>query len=243
MVSLKQWQYTDLGQKQSSDWHEALDNGDVHLWHLDTADVSHLIDYHCGLLDCNELDRLPWLRTADMQHEFIASHGALRHLLACYTGIQPMHITLISTEFGKPYLASPSEPALHFSLSHSRGRIICAFSKREVGVDVEALAPEMITPDLAQMSLTHVERRMLESLSRELGEVRAFFTLWTLKESYIKATGQGFSADLQSISVSRQPDSQGYAVKVSKSGDQTQWRPHSIDVGPDHAAAFTIAVP
>ncbi len=238
---LKLWHYGDLGRPPRSDWHEPLDEGDVHLWCLDAADVGDLVDYHCCLLDSGELDRLAWLRTAETQYEFIASHGAFRHLLGYYTRTSPTHIRLGSTKHGKPYLASPAGGSLHFNMAHSGGRIVCAFSRCEVGVDVEALAPDIVSPELIEAVFTPADMQTLASLSREHGELRAFFAMWTLKESYIKATGLGFSADLQSFAVHPHPDSRSHVIHSLRSGEQRQWRLYTVDLGEDHACALATA--
>jgi 4'-phosphopantetheinyl transferase len=83
---------------------------------------------------------------------------------------------LEKTPGGKPFF--PGRKEIHFSLSHTRGYALCALSRENVGCDMEtvtrpigdALRLRVCTPDqLAAFD---------------------FFTLWTLKESFIKYTGR-----------------------------------------------------
>ena len=78
---------------------------------------------------------------------------------------------------GKPYF--PAEPELRFSLSHTRGCVLCALSDTgEVGADVQVILPK---------DEPFAARLMSE---RE----RADFTLhelWCLREAVYKLTGSG----------------------------------------------------
>ena len=67
------------------------------------------------------------------------------------------------------------------------------------GVDVEA-AMRAIDPLLADTVLTVSERAWLAGLAAE-AQPLGFSRLWTLKEAFVKATGQGLSQQLQSFAV------------------------------------------
>lgn len=88
-------------------------------------------------------------------------------------------------EKGKPYVNG-----LYFNLSHSGGRVALAVSSAPVGCDIELIRR---APARVERKFTQSER---ESLSRFTGAERdrAFFALWTAKESYLKMTGEGLSA-------------------------------------------------
>ena len=92
-------------------------------------------------------------------------------------------------EHGKPMI-----DGLEFSLSHSGNIVLCAISEKPVGCDVEEIrkAPERV----AERYFSCGEQ---ESLSRFAGEEydRAFFRLWTMKESYVKMTGEGLGVPLE----------------------------------------------
>lgn len=83
---------------------------------------------------------------------------------------------------GKPYV----EGGPNFSISHSRGNIAVAFSKADVGLDMEQVRP--YHEKLPRRIFSKEELLWFEVR----GETRIdFFTLWTLKESYYKFLGTG----------------------------------------------------
>jgi len=86
-------------------------------------------------------------------------------------------------EHGKPMI-----DGLEFSLSHSGDMVICAVSDKPVGCDVEELrkAPEGV----AERYFSEGEQEYLSRFSEKEYDT-AFFRLWTMKESYVKMTGEG----------------------------------------------------
>lgn len=92
---------------------------------------------------------------------------------------------------GKPYL--PGGP--HFSLSHAKGLALCALEKWNTGADAECL--RSFPPRLQERVFTPEERQA--SLSSPNPD-RAFTTLWTLKESYMKLTGLGLAQGAETLS-------------------------------------------
>lgn len=86
-------------------------------------------------------------------------------------------------EHGKPQIEG-----LQFNLSHSGNIVICAVSDEPVGCDVEQLrkAPQAV----AERFFTENEKAYLSQFSGEAYDI-AFFRLWTMKESYVKMTGEG----------------------------------------------------
>lgn len=93
---------------------------------------------------------------------------------------------------GKPSLVGGE---LHFNLSHAGEYVLLALSEYPVGVDIEL--PRKISDGVAEMVYTDEERLWIEHQS---DKEFAFFRLWTLKESYIKAIGRGLQKALQEFS-------------------------------------------
>lgn len=122
--------------------------------------------------------------------------------------------------YGKPALRESTAP--RFSLSHSGDRALCALSDAEIGCDLEKLR---------RPALPIVERRFhpreaawLFSLP-EREQARAFFRLWTLKESYLKATGRGLSLPLSAFCVL--PEGEGAVLTAP--GDPVAWQLKSFE--------------
>lgn len=97
--------------------------------------------------------------------------------------------------FGKPFLMN--FPNFEFNLSHSEEWVVCAIDTAPVGIDVEAIKP--IDLQVANHFFTEKECHYIFS-SANLQESR-FYEVWTLKESYIKAVGQGLTIPLHSFSI------------------------------------------
>jgi len=77
---------------------------------------------------------------------------------------------------GKPFF--PDFPEVHFSLSHSKGHILCALGNLPVGCDIERRR---------QLVKNTEKKLMSQSEMRNFN----FFELWTLRESFYKLTGRG----------------------------------------------------
>ena len=117
-------------------------------------------------------------------------------------------------EQGKPYL--PGLPDVHFSLSHSGTRVLCALSGSELGCDVEC--PRRADLALARRFFHPDETKWLISLSGREQEA-AFLRLWTLKESYVKAVGLGLSLPLDAFRIL--PEGEGFAL--TRQEDARPW--------------------
>ena len=106
--------------------------------------------------------------------------------------------TLARQTQGKPWF--PAAPELHFSISHSGRRWVCAFADAPVGLDLQAHRPCRALA-LARRFFAPEEAEWL----RSRGEA-AFFDLWCAKESWLKYTGRGLSALPEAIVLA--PDGQ-----------------------------------
>ena len=87
-------------------------------------------------------------------------------------------------ENGKPYFASENE--IFFNGTHSKDLIAVAMSDKLIGVDGEFIKKRNFF-DIAKEYFSFNEYKLLKSSSKlEID----FYTLWTLKESYIKTFGK-----------------------------------------------------
>ena len=100
------------------------------------------------------------------------------------------------TEYGKPYYDdTPS-----FSLSHAGDYALLAVSGAgRVGVDVER--ERTVAIDALAKRFFPPEEQALLAKTPISAQKSLFFTIWTLKESYVKADGRGFSVSPRSYAV------------------------------------------
>ena len=88
------------------------------------------------------------------------------------------------TERGKPYF--PNSP-WHFSISHTKRRVFCALSRKNIGIYAEEL-DRRINPALSEKVLSPGERAQYAAAE---DRNRAFLTFWVLKEAAAKLAGTG----------------------------------------------------
>jgi 4'-phosphopantetheinyl transferase len=120
--------------------------------------------------------------------------------------IAPATIQFTYGTHGKPFLNSTRHPnPLSFNLAHSQDRALFAFSRTgTLGVDIEHLRQDVDALALSQRFFAQREHRAIADLPSNQ-QVPAFFCLWTCKEAYLKATGEGL-AGLPSVEIDILPD-------------------------------------
>jgi 4'-phosphopantetheinyl transferase len=132
--------------------------------------------------------------------EYTLSHGILRLVLSEYAPVKPEMWEFSAGRWGKPKISRPvTDPPLWFNLSHTDGFIACVAGRvPEVGVDVENTGRKISYATIAKHSFAPAECDYLRNLPTHL-QRDAFFRIWTLKEAYAKATGEGLAVGLDSF--------------------------------------------
>jgi 4'-phosphopantetheinyl transferase len=185
---------------------EPLTAQGVHVWSvaLDVPPARLAALERCLAED--ERERAARFRFRRDRERFTAARGTLREILGAYLGRAPGDITFVYGEHGKPALAPPlSGGGLAFNLSHAAGVALVALVRgRPVGVDVEAHRPLDDLLAMARSVMTGAELAAFKALPAA-ARAAAFFTLWTRKEAYMKATGAGFTLPPQSFAVEGLP--------------------------------------
>ena len=123
--------------------------------------------------------------------------------------------TLEYNENGKPRLARRSD--IHFNLSHSGTRVMCAVSDSEIGCDVEQMTASV--PDIAGSCFCPEECAAIERCRDEESRRAMFFRYWTLKESFCKAVGLGLALPLSSFCITIR----GGDITVRQNADKRQF--------------------
>ena len=151
------------------------------------ADVSRL-DINKALAAVSDYRRQKALRCPD-EEKMRCCLGVELLLYRALGATEPLSYSLGAN--GKPYFEDGS---VCFSLSHSGNFAVCAVSDCEVGVDIEA--PRQNTLKIAKRFFTESE---YERIAKSDKPDELFCRLWVIKESYIKATGDGFKTPLDSF--------------------------------------------
>ena len=142
-------------------------------------------------LSQDECDRVRRLLNPQHQRDFIAARGALRWHLAQYLNCDPKAVKFEYGPHGKPTLTHAID--LHFNLAHSHQRaLIVVCPAAAIGVDLEKIRP---IPKLLALTKRFFNPSEYETITSqpEVLQPIYFYTYWTCKEAYLKATGTGLS--------------------------------------------------
>lgn len=107
-----------------------------------------------------------------------------------------LEISYFKNYYGKPYIKGLSE--IYFNVSHSGNYVCCAISDSEIGIDIEEIKTSMGIYTLKNLFSEDEWKQVLDEKNNSHD---TFYSLWTLKESYIKKIGLGLSKELSSFSI------------------------------------------
>ena len=175
------------------------------------------------------------LEELDRRHGPARAQGFAATLLLEYAVAKlfpsiPHPLAISVAEGGKPCLVA--QPGVHFSLSHSGAWAVCAVSDHPVGVDIERREPGR--RDIAARYFHREEVRYLDSLPLYRRE-DAFYSLWVLKEAFVKATGRGLLLPLRSFCIRLRAD------VPTLEYDEAD-RPYSLALVPFSDPSYRLAV-
>ena len=141
-------------------------------------------------------------------------------------------------EHGKPYLAD--HPGIRFNLSHSGNMVMAAFSGSEVGCDIERQTPARL--DVAERFFAKKEFTALKNAASDKERDMMFGRLWVLKESFLKATGEGVSLPMDSFCFSPGDRtvvelSETAVERTGKGGDSYRFKEYAL---PGYYAAVCL---
>ena len=115
----------------------------------------------------------------------------LKALIRAFDGGPPGALHITRDETGRPRAKGTSAP-IDLSVAHSGRWLACGVATEGLlGIDLETTRPRPNAPAVAAAYFGPAEQRMIA----ETGD-QAFLALWTLREAFGKATGQGIAGAL-----------------------------------------------
>ena len=186
---------------------DAADAADIERWRarLDEDERARAVRFHL------EVDR----------RDFIAAHALLRAMLTSHLGA-PADAWRFSTDAnGKPGIDNRvGADDVAFNLSHTRGLVAAALASHgAIGVDVEEIDGAKADLTVAEAYFAPAEVELLRR-APPTDRTICFYRLWTLKEAYLKATGAGLGARLDSFAFTLEP----IRFDLGAGRDPAQWR-------------------
>jgi len=166
--------------------------GQAHVWQLRTDVSDSVLLQLTRRLPRHERDRAERIRHPAVRRGFVVARAWLRALLASYLG-DARELELRYSPYGKPELEGPAGVAVRFSIAHSGGVAMLAYSGIDVGVDVERIRPVARASRIAERVFSPATREVLASVDPS-DRWPAFFAAWTQREALVKAVGGGMLA-------------------------------------------------
>lgn len=162
------------------------------------ADVSCFNDEKLYNGKINELSvwRKQKIISSARKNSFLSVGAGLifNHALKKY-GIDGRTAELYINSSGKPYLKNHG---IYFNISHSGKYVLCAVGMEELGADIQKTGKYDIK--VVDRFFHRNERLYIASLPNDR-QAAAFFRMWALKESYIKALGKSIAGIFDSFSI------------------------------------------
>jgi 4'-phosphopantetheinyl transferase len=217
----------------------ALADGEVHVWlaHLPAARAS--MEQFEKVLSGDERARAEKFHFLEHRERWQMTRGILRLLLARYLDANASEIVFDYGAHGKPHLKDPARSALHFNASHSGDYAAFAMTRAgDVGVDIERVHEDMPRSDeIARRYFAPGEQQQLFALP-ESERARAFFTLWTRKEAFVKARGTGLFSGLDQFEVAL--DEPRVLCVMGADTSALSWSMAAFPPIPDYAGALVV---
>lgn len=132
----------------------------------------------------------------------VAGELLARYSIGQYLGNPGQEISLVFGKKGKPHIGNLQD--VHYNISHSGNYVVCAVASSEIGIDVERI--RKVNLRIAERFFSSSEIHDLMALGEE-ERMHYFITLWTIKESYLKAIGRGLTQHLNSFTICKKNNS------------------------------------
>jgi len=219
----------------------SLSGNDVHVWRANIdLPISRLEELERTLCDSEKARAGRFVFDAD-RRRYIAGRGFLRLILGRYIRQLPEALVFSYSPRGKPELVanSPAE-TLYFNVSHSHDMALYAVSRtRCVGIDIEHIAAKCNVEQLAKRYFFPREFDAICAVAPERKN-EIFFKGWTVKEAYVKATGEGLAA-LEQVELAIAVDGPAVLQRIHDNPDATgRWSSCQLSPAPGYIGALVV---
>lgn len=217
----------------------------VDIWLTRPADISNELRHaYRGLLDAVETERLQRFLVHEAHDQFLIGRALLRTVLSNYANVPHEAWSFDKNAYGKPHIAGPgSGRDLKFNLSHAKGLVACAVSRDyELGVDVESLQRDLDYAAFMSKVFAQAEVFALNQMPAP-EQRRHFYSLWTLKEAYIKARGMGLALPLNGFWFDLNGPTPLAQFSERCPDTTAHWQFFLFEPTSEHVLALAVAVP
>ena len=215
----------------------------VHVWAAWLDLPASAREEYQKVLSIGELDQASRFHFDRDRNRYVSAHGVLRQVLGSYLGRPAASLEFERGTNGKPGLAAEARSCgLQFNLAHSEALALIAVAlDTPVGVDVERIRGLPDGEQLVTRFFSHREASDYRLLP-EHQRTEAFFNLWTRKEAWLKATGEGIAHLLDQVEVTFRPGEPARLLSLSQGFPQpSDWSLFDLSPAPGFAAACVVA--
>jgi 4'-phosphopantetheinyl transferase len=222
----------------------ALDSAAVHLWLAFCGDAQDgtLHARYRELMTPEERARGDRFHFERDRSRYRVTRALVRSVLSRYAPVAPQDWRFEPTAYGQPLITNrePEAQSISFNLTHTSDLVVLAVTRgRAVGVDTENISRGAML-EVADRYFAASECEHLRALPAE-AQVRRFFELWTLKESYIKARGMGLHIGLGRFAFDlRQPTGVSLSTDPDLQDPAERWALRHLWATPEHPVALCV---
>jgi 4'-phosphopantetheinyl transferase len=183
-----------------------LPSNTVHVWYynIDPNQGHNSLINGQQILTTKEIERAHSYKYQHLKDYALARRYFERTILSKYHNTHPKDWVFNKQKNGKPEISLPTTD-IRFNLSHSKGKVVCAVTRnKNIGIDIEKITSDIDILTVAKNYFSKTEVNHLTTLKTPAQKLNLFYSLWTLKEAYVKATGTGLS-HIDKISFTTEP--------------------------------------
>lgn len=179
----------------------------IDIWTFNTnfSDDFFLNKFINQALSADEIASLNGIKSHAKRKKFIFTRAMLRLLLSYYVPlIRASDWAFERDAYGKPFVDKRFAVSINFNISHSGDYIVIVFSELQfLGVDIEKINFDKSKRIrlISEGCFTDFEQQKM-FIGSHINYVTTFYQIWTLKESYLKASGFGLSLPMNSFDLS-----------------------------------------
>lgn len=170
-----------------------------------------------GVLPEERQAKIKQMKNVGLAKKRILSGAFLQYVLSRVMEVPMKEIIYQYGEFGKPALAETvicsdttglAENRIHFNLSHSGRFAVIAVSDTPVGIDIEGQKKNRLAVAKRCFCMEEYEDIVAAPSGEE--QDRRFLEYWTMKEAYVKWSGDGLRMPLNSFMIEKREKELSY---------------------------------
>lgn len=215
-------------------------DGDIRIFFYALDVSTKTLAQYVSFLNKEEKLRAQSFRFQIHRDRFVAGRGVLRSILGLLGGCPPQAVEFAYSRYGKPDIIAPLSLAqLGFSVSNSEGTGAVAVGQfAKLGLDIEHFAINT-RPEVEVSRMLAESERVWLSLQQGASN-QAFYELWTCKEAYLKARGDGLHEPLNGFSVSMECVEKPTLTQGLNGDNAGEWSFRQIDAGEQLAGCLVV---